>query len=276
MSEPEIKRVVIACDAQGNIEVAVREAAGLAARWRVPLHGVFLMDENLLRLAELPLSRHVSLLAPQGSVTFEVDQLPNLLAALAAGMRRAIEAAARHEGVDWSFAELRDLPSAASSAVAEGDILMIDAGMRPISGSWRPRSPWESAASELGSMVLLRRNEGRWRHSIVAVLDERDGDHERTLATIRSLASARDRLHVLALGSTEAETRPRDALSRQFERAGLANLSVERALGFAGVRDCLVRLNPGLVAIETSALERAELQALVRDTRCDLLLIGKA
>jgi len=269
MSESQVKRVVVACDAHGNMEIAAREAAVLAARWRVPLHGVFLMDENLLRLAALPLSRHVSLSTPQPSSAFGADELQSLLAALAAGMRRAIEAAAKREGIDWSFAELRDLPSAASAAVAEGDILMLDAGMRAFSGSWRPRSPWEDAASELGGVVLLRRNEGRGRPSIVLILGNAE-DHARTLAATRALARPRDRLHAVVLGGDGA------ALSRQLERAHLANVSLERCSELAGLRHFLAQLNPGLVVIETAALERAQLRALVADTRCDLLLVGKA
>lgn len=274
MSKSEIKRVVIACDAHGNMEIAAREAAVLAARWRLPLHGVFLMDENLLRLAALPLSRHVSLSTPQPPSAFGADELQSLLAALAAGMRRAIEAAAKQEGIDWSFAELRDLPSAASAAVAEGDILMLDAGMRAFSGSWRPRSPWENAASELGGVVLLRRNEGRGRPCIVLILDGSSEDHERTLSATRALAGPRDRLHAVVLGGNGAASR--EALVRELERARLANVSVERCPDPTGLRHSLAQLNPGLVAIETAALERAQLRAFVADTRCDLLLIGKA
>jgi len=274
MSESEVKRVVVACDAHGSMEIAAREAAVLAARWRVPLHGVFLRDENLLRLTALPLSRYVSLSTFQPSNALAANELQSLLAALAAGMRRAIEAAATQEGIDWSFAELRDLPSAASAALAEGDILMLDAGMRALSGPWQPRSPWENAASELGGVVLLRRNAGRGRPCIALILDGSSGDHERTLAATRGLAGPRDRLHALLLGGNGAPAR--EALSRQLERAHLANVSVERCADLAGLRHSLAELNPGLVAIETTALERAQLRALVADTRCDLLLVGKA
>jgi hypothetical protein len=246
MTELAIKRVVIAYDGHGNMEIAVREAALLAARWRVPLHGVFLTGENVLRLAELPL----------------------------AAMRRAIEAAARDQGLDWSFAEIRELPGAVSGAAAEGDILMVDAGIGPLSGSWRPRSPWEGTASELGSIVLLRRTEGQRRPAIALVLDGNDDGHERTLAALRSLAGPRDRLHVAVLGG--GGTGSHETLARQFARAGLANVAVERFPNHVALRRFLVRFQPGLAAIETRALDRAELKALVADTHCDLLLIAKA
>lgn len=275
MNEPEIKRVVIACNAQGDIDIAVRGAAALAARWRVPLHGVFLGDENLLRLAELPFSRHVSLSAPELSGAFEVDQLQSLLSALAASMRRAIEAAATQEGVDWSFAELRELPSAASGAVAEGDILVIDAGVRPFSGSWRPRSLWEGAAGDLGALVLLHRNERGGGPCIALVLDASAGDHERILRAVRAFASAQDQVHVLALGDLAADVGLRESLLPQFELAGLPKVSLEHPpLDLAAVRKRIARLKPRLVAIETAALEHEEVKALVADTGCDLLLVA--
>jgi hypothetical protein len=276
MNEPEIKRVVIACNAQGDIDIAVRGAAVLAARWGVPLHGVFLRDENLLRLAMLPFSRQVSLSAPELSGALELDELQNLLSALAASMRRTIEAAARQEGIDWSFAELHDLPSAASGAVAEGDILVIDAGVRPFSGSWRPRSLWEGAAGELGTMVLLRRNERGEHPCIVVVLDGGAADHERILGAVRAFASSQDQVHVLALGDLAADVGFREALLRQFELVGLPKVSLERLpLDLAELPNRIAGLNPRLVAIETSALEQEEVQALVANTWCDLLLVGE-
>ncbi|HXZ01837.1 MAG TPA: hypothetical protein VEI03_17725 [Stellaceae bacterium] len=276
MSEPEIKRVIIACGAHGDIDIAVRGAAELAGRWRVPLHGLFLKDENLLRLAMLPFIRQVSLSAPELSGTLEVEQLQSLLSALAASMRRAIESAAQHAGVDWSFAELHDLPSAASGAVLEGDILVIDAGARAFSGSWRPRSLWESAAGDLGTLVLLRRNEGEGRPCIVLMLDGGAADHDRILGAVRALASPQDRLHVLAFGDLAADADFREALLRQFELAGLSHVAVERpARDVAEARDRVARLAPRLVAIETSALEQEDVQTLVANTQCDLLLVGE-
>lgn len=275
MIEPDIRRVVIACDAQGNFDVVAREAAILAARWRVPLHGIFLRDENLLRLAGLPFTREVSLSAPEVSGPLEVDELQQLLSVLAASMRRTIEGAAKREGIDWSFAELRDLPSAASSAAAEGDILVIDAGTRPFSGSWRPRSPWEDTAGDLGAIVLLRRNKGGERPCIAIVLDGSIADHERTLGTARALTTPEDQVHVLTLGGTVAgfPGAPVD----QVELTGLPEVSAERPCrDLTDVLNDINRLNPRLVVIETSTLEQEDVQTFVAATRCDMLLIAKA
>jgi len=103
-------------------------------------------------------------------------------------------------------------------------------------------------------VVLLRRNEGKGRPCVVLVLDGSSEDHEGTLAATRALAGPRDRLHAVLLGGNRAASR--DTLSRQFERAHLANVSLERCSDLAGVGHFLAQLNPGLAAIETAALER--------------------
>jgi hypothetical protein len=194
MTKAEIKRIVVACDAQGDIEPALRAAAALAARWRVPLHGVFLKDENLLRLAGLPFARALNLLLPAYSEA--------LLSALAARMRRALAVAAAEAGLDWSFAELRDVPSAASGWVEEGDMLVIEAGATP-AGDWRPHSPWEDVAAALGASVLLRRAAPSGGSRRVVLTLRAGADHPRLLAAARSIATAHDDIIILYTGDGE-------------------------------------------------------------------------
>jgi K+-sensing histidine kinase KdpD len=56
-----IKRVVVSLDVVPEADLAIDNAARLAARWRVPLHGVFVEDEELISFAGLPFARQVTL-----------------------------------------------------------------------------------------------------------------------------------------------------------------------------------------------------------------------
>jgi hypothetical protein len=56
-----IKRVVVSLDAVSEAGPAIDTAARLAARWRVPLHGLFIEDEELIGFAGLPFARQVTL-----------------------------------------------------------------------------------------------------------------------------------------------------------------------------------------------------------------------
>jgi hypothetical protein len=60
MMQP-IKRVVVSLDTAAETAPAIDTAARLAARWRVPLHGVFVEDAELIDLAGLPFARQVTL-----------------------------------------------------------------------------------------------------------------------------------------------------------------------------------------------------------------------
>lgn len=272
MSEREIRRVVIACDVQDEINLAVRKATELAARWGVPVHGVFLQNENLRRLAGLPLGRPVSLSRPGATQSFDTDDLETLFSALAAGMQRALAAAAAAEGLDWSFAELRDVPSAAGALLAEGDLLVVEAGVGGTAGAWRPRSHWESVAGDLGGMVLLRRGEAAGRRRVVLVIGAAGSDHPRAFDAARALARPRDETTLLLLAPSGAEPDP--ALARALAVRGIRSVSIERAAGAAAIRERVAALAPRLVIVETAALETAALQALIAETRCDLLLVG--
>jgi hypothetical protein len=268
MNEPEVKRIIVACDAQCDIDAAVNAAAELARRWRVPLHGIFLLDENLLRLAELPFSREVSLCVPDLSGTLEREELQRLVSAMAASMRRTVEFAAKRKGIDWSFREERDLPSVAPTTVARGDILVIDVSVRPFSGSWRPRSLREQMVVTLGTTVLLRRNEEDRRPSVVVILDTRKADHEKVSTTVHPLVHAQDRVYILM---PSASSPPVD-LDDLF---GEPETPVDYIpLDLADLREQVSLLDPRLVALEISALEEEDLRAFIAATRCDVLLVA--
>ena len=272
MSESEVRRIVIACDVQDEIDTAVRKAAELAARWRVPVHGVFLQNENLRRLAELPFGRPVSLTRPGVPQSFDAGDLDRLFSALAAAMRRALAAAAAEAGLDWSFAELRDVPSGAGALLGEGDMLVVEAGVGGLPGAWRPRSFWESVACGFGGMVLLRRGEAAGRRRVVLVIGAASADHDRAFDAARSLALPRDETVMLSVGPAGGEGDA--ALAAALARRGIRPASTERAGGAAEIRARIAALDPRLVILETEALDAEALQALIGATRCDLLLIG--
>jgi hypothetical protein len=273
MSEPAIRRVVIACDAACEIGGAVSKAAALAARWRVPMHGIFLENENLLRLAELPFSRQVSLSFPEVSQSLQPDELAGLLSALAANMRRVLADVAARAGLGWTFAVVRDLPSVAALAAIKGDILVIEASARPFSGSWGPRSLWESIAGDCNGIVLLRRDEAAGDGRVALVLRAAAGEHERILGTGLMLARPRDQIVILSIG--EPESGQEAAVKRYLASQGFPNASLERVTeDSADIGRRLRGLNVRLVVIEPSALASTELRAVIADTHCDVLLVG--
>jgi hypothetical protein len=273
MSEPAIRRVVIACDAACEIGGAVSKAAALAARWRVPMHGIFLENENLFRLAQLPFSRQVTLSFPEVSQSLQPNELADLLSALAATMRRMLAEVAAREGLGWTFAVVRDLPSAAALAATKGDMLVIEASARPFSGSWGPRSLWESVASDCNGIVLLRRDEAAGDRRVALVLRAAAGEHEKILRAGLVLSRPRDQIVILLIG--EPRDGQEDAVKRHLASQGFPHASLERVTDDpTDIGRRLRGLNVGLVVIEPLALASTELRAFIADTHCDVLLVG--
>ncbi len=272
MSDPEIKRVVLACDASCEVDVAVREATALAAKWRVPLHGIFIEDQNLRRLADLPFTRQVSLSSPDFSESLASQDFDALFSALAAGMRRALAAAAADAGLEWSFSVEQDIPGA--TTVGAGDILVLEAGPRPFSGSWRPRSRWESVLGDFGSIVLLRRGEGGEHGRVVIVLAADKGEHARTFAAVRALRTPANRIAVIAIADSCAAADRTESLI-QAASEGFEGAHIERVANIsADIDRYLAELKPALVVIETAALESEGVRAVIARTQCDVLLVG--
>ena len=267
MSNLDIRRVVVACDAQDEIDTAVRCAAALAARWGVPLHGVFLENENLRRLAALPFGPLIRL-SPGAPQRLGDEELDRMFSALAAGMRRALARAAMVAQLDWSFAELRDVPGAAGAALGAGDILVLEAEPRAVAGSWRPRSAWESVARGLGPMVLLRRG-GKAGHRVILLISAGEEDHACAFEAALALAEPTDKATVLSM--KRAESLPAASLALP---PGLRDAAVEPIRNGEELRRRIAGIAPRLVVVETAALRGEALQALIDETSCDLLLIG--
>src|SRR5437660_11638103 len=97
-----IKRVVVSLDAASETGTAIDTAARLAAHWRIPLHGVFIEDEELIGLAGLPFARQVTL--GTGLEPLTRDLVGDHFRAFAERVRREFSAAADRHGVKSSFA----------------------------------------------------------------------------------------------------------------------------------------------------------------------------
>jgi hypothetical protein len=272
MSEPKVRRVAIACDASCDIRVAVAEAAALARRWNAALHGVFLEDENLFRLAGLPFGRQMTL-SPEVTESFSGTDLETVSAALSAAMRRAVSEAAAQHGLEWSFGTLRDLPSAEALAEIEADIVVVDAAPREFAGSWRPPSAWDSLIGGHARTTLIKRQKPT-RPGTVLVLIGKSADHEKTLSSGLLMAGPEDTIRVLiARGGPVDVISARQLVERlgplarreiQFEPAPAeASLLVRRA----------TELAPVLLVADAHEADDPAFRDLLLTTPGDVLLV---
>lgn len=267
--EVPIRRVVIVCDTASDIRLAVTEGAALAARWHVELRGVFLDDENLRRLAELPFGQQVSLCLTE--LSEGVGDFAALTSALGAAMRRTLEEAASLHGLAWSFGSIRDLPSCAALDTGEGDMIVLEMHARPFSGAWRPRSRWEACLGGFACTVLIRGRAAPGEGMVIVLPEDADA-RGRVLAAAAAMVEDGHPITVLApaqMAEGAAETVVAWLGTPPERKVRIEPL----ADGIAELTQRIAALHPGLVVIDAERVGEVEIAAIVSDGRCDVLLV---
>jgi hypothetical protein len=267
-----VERIVVALDAASENHAAIATAARLAARWKAHLHGVFVEDDDLIRLAHLPFARQVSI--GFGAQSLNLQQAERQMRVFAERARQDLAALAARHGVEWSFEIMRP---EASSGVAQwtGDFLVACTTTRPIAGHFRVECRWWAAVESGPSRRLLAHHAGDPDGAVAALLRGRGASSERLLAAALSLAEANDtRLTVIC---------PPDLANAPGFKAWLdeqlAGYAVETALELvpdeATLLRCIIGLRCRLVAVEAGADEaRPErLRELVAKIACDVLVV---
>ncbi|HYB09068.1 MAG TPA: hypothetical protein VEJ16_05305 [Alphaproteobacteria bacterium] len=272
MTEHTIRRIVFACDAASDIQGAVEGAAALASRWRAALHGVFLQDENLYRLASLPFGRQVTL---SSAVTedFNVDELEKITSTLESAMRRTLADAAAKRGLEWSFGVVRDFPTAAALTDIEGDILVVQGTTRPFSGAWRLRSPWESLPEDYGRAILIRREHGSLAGPVVLLLGN-GNDTERILRVSFAMTEPDDAVVILVREEESSRLERVRQITESLESAHRRKVRLEASpTEPARVLHRIERLKPSLLIIDSGGLERRNVHELITGSHCDVFLV---
>jgi hypothetical protein len=271
-NEPKVRRVAIACDAACDIRVAVDEAAALAERWNAALHGVFLEDENLFRLAGLPFGRQLTL-SPAVSESLTGADLEQLSSALSAAMRRAVSEAATEHGLEWSFDVVRDIASLSALAEVEADLLVVEAAPRPFSGSWRPRSSWEPLAEDHQRTTLIRRQKATRPGTVVILLGE-GTDRDKAVASGLLVAGPEDEIAILAPKTSAAEMASVREMAERLAAPHQRRIRLEAAsTDGASLIGQIDRLKPVLLVVDTGNATGSAVRDLLASTQCDVLLV---
>lgn len=268
-----IERVVVALDTASEIRAAVATAARLAARWKAHLHGIFVEDDDLIRLAQLPFARQVMLGA--GVEAFNLQQARRQMRTFAERARLALAAAAKRHGLEWSFEITHDAPASRLGAIQTTDFLICGAITRSVGGHFRVDCRWWSAVeSEASSLLLAHRD---WHDGGVAVLlEDRKPASERLIAAAANLAEAHGgRLAVICAPKLANSPGFKTWLDEQ-----LSGHTVTAELDIAPVESAM--LNRRIVELECHVLALASdapharperLRELVAIAACDVLVV---
>jgi hypothetical protein len=269
-----IKRVVVSLDAVSETAPAIDTAARLAARWQVPLHGVFVEDEELIGLAGLPFARQVTLATGLGPLT--KDHIEDHFRAFAERSRRELAAAADRHGLEWSFEVMRG-PLSAAAFGSEHDLVVAGATTRPVGDHFRIASRWWSLTAITARPLLLAKQQWESGGSIFAVLRRRGPQSARILEIAAQIAGIfRAALTVAGPPDLAGADEFAAWVSGLLEGRSVSLQTEAAASEPAALRQRIVELDCRLLVLEGNTDEgRPEaLHELLGSLSCNVLVVG--
>jgi nucleotide-binding universal stress UspA family protein len=279
MSGP-IERVVVTLDAGSENRAAIETAVRLAARTGMPLHGAFVEDEDLLRLAGLPFARQVTI--GRGIETLTPESVALHLLAQAEQARQELSAAATQYRVEYSFEIVRGAGGTAAGGTAAGgaserDLVVAGGLTRPIAGWFRVECRWWSTIEATPAPFLLARTVSRAAPGAVAILlRDRNPASVRLFDAAAQIAAAEDSVLAVLCPPAMAGAAGFDKWITDRAAAHPVRLQIEAAPSEpAALSERLGQLGCRLVALEARLSEGGgqALRSLAAHFAGDILIV---
>jgi nucleotide-binding universal stress UspA family protein len=261
--ERVFRRILVALDASAPSLAALEAAADLAFRLRAELAGLFVEDEDLMRLAALPFARAFS---PDAADLSHIDPeaMRRALRAQADRARRALEAVARRHRVTSSFRVARgQTTTTLLEAARDFDLL----GLGKAGGTPAPRARLGGTArvalARCQCATLMLQRDGEPHDRVVALFTGSDRALAVAVVLARDLGAGLD---VAAVGADAATVARLEAEARAWVAAHAARATfttlVESDWGRLakrlGRRGLVVAAPAGLLATERARESLAE------------------
>lgn len=122
-TQPNVDRILVALDNSPQGQAALRTAAQLAAQLQGELEGVFVEDDNLLRLCDLPFCQEVGLFSATPR-PLDSRSVERQLRGLATSLRQSLAQVAGAMHIPWSFRVARGCVADELLAAAENAFLL--------------------------------------------------------------------------------------------------------------------------------------------------------
>ena len=268
-----IERIVVPLDAASETATAIDTAVRLAARWQVPVHSVFVEDEELIGLAGLPFARQVTLGA--GAEPLTKGQVEDHFRAAAERARRELAMAAEQHDVKWSFEVARG-PLTADTLAGERDLVVAGATTRPVGGHFRLSSRCWSWMEVAARPFLLAKRAWETGGSVLTLLRGRGPQSAQTLGIAAQIAGFHSRTLTVAGAFDLAAPDDFAAWVSGLLEGHSLNLQTEpEALEPAALRQRILDLDCRLLVLEAGQQDGSteDLRRLVEHLTCDVLLI---
>ena len=274
-----IKRILVALDASPHSLAALEAAVDLAARFQAELAGLFVEDENLLRLADLPFVSEVGIFTATRR-RIDGKELERQIRVQSRRARRVFTVTTERARVRWSFRVVRGtVLSEVLTAAAEADMLVLGKAGWSLLRRGRLGSTVRGILPERFGLALILK-EGTCLGARLAVVYDGSPTAERALIAADTLRQEPDddqALIVLLLAEEpqRALTLQAQAASRLADRDAVAryrsltSANVLRLVDILQAEECGTLVLPA----QTSALQNSVLVTLLENLDLPVLLV---
>lgn len=188
-NEGPARRILVAIDTAPHESTVLEAATELARELRAELHGLFIEDINLFRLAGLPFAREIDY-SSGTSRPLDTEAIERALRHRAEGVRQAIADAAQRLSLHWSFRTSRgSFAQTMLTESLEADLLLVGR---------EKTSPTARATAHRGPIMMI---------------DDDARSRERLFETTKRLARQHADTIVVLLARESADVPRADALS---------------------------------------------------------------
>ena len=274
-----IKRILVALDASPHSLAALEAAVDLAARFEAELSGLFVEDENLLRLAELPFVSEIGIFTATRR-RIDGEELERQIRVQSRRVRRVFTLTTERAHVKWSFRVTRGTVLAeVLSAAAEADVLVLGQAGWSLLQRGRLGSTVRGILPEQFGLALILK-EGTCLGDPLAVVYDGSPSAERALLAADALRRQPDKdqallVLLLAEESQRAQTLRSQAVSRLKDRNTIARYRSLTSANVLWLADILQAEGCGMLALpaRSSALQDSILVALLEHLDLPVLLV---
>ena len=275
--ELAIRRIVIGLDTSRHSLAALRAAAYLARCLEADLHGLFVEDVTLLRVAELPVARETQFPFARRS-RLSPQRMRRQLRAQAEQARRALARECTESGIEWSFEVVRgDVSARVLEEAEDADLLCVGRASRPLTRHSGVGSTAIAAAGAVSRSVLLVSRDTEIKSPVVVLYDGSEEGKEALLMASRVADHLEGLLSVVVPASAVSSSEKiQERITGELDGEGL--LVRYRELAGSGLRSLInaaLTEGAGLLVLDRSYLPADRLADFVAGVDCPVLLVSR-
>jgi nucleotide-binding universal stress UspA family protein len=272
---PLFRRILVGVDASAQSMAALEVGAEIAAGLKSELHGVFIEDIELHKLAALPVAREVRYPCGTGSI-LTPEAMRRELRAQATLAQRALSRLCQEMSLPGSFRTVRgDVQQTIVRVANEMDLLVLGRFSRPLVQRPRLGSTARAAAVNAKTSVLLVHPTHVIHPPIVLAYDGTQPSRKALRIALHLARRIKSHLTVLALTHDEQTTV--DQLRQQTSRVVHGQVPIRfRPMAHAGPATIVHEIEAeaaGMLLMSETILPLLHVDDLLESAGCTLMLV---